>query len=107
LLQYQKAIESQIPAHIAPEQELSVWDAATTFTIGPDGKVKEQKIKRTSGSQRVDSSVTHAIAQAAPSVNLTDTDNAEFQANVAFNGIVDGKVVKNAQPTCTVQLVNW
>jgi hypothetical protein len=107
LLQYQKAIESQIPAHIAPEQELSVWDAATTFTIGPDGKVKEQKIKRTSGSQRVDSSVTHAIAQAAPSVNLTATDNAEFQANVAFNGIVDGKVVKNAQPTCTVQLVNW
>jgi hypothetical protein len=107
LLQYQKLLESQIPSNIPPDQELSVWDLATTFGIRPNGKIKEQKIAKTSGSQKVDASVMHAVHQAAPAVNLTDTDNAQFQMKVVFNGIVDGKVVKNAQPTCTLQLINW
>jgi hypothetical protein len=107
LLQYQKVLESQIASCIPSGQELSVWDLATTFGIHPNGKIKEQKIAKTSGSQKVDASVMHAVHLAAPAVNLTDTDNAQFQLKVVFNGIVDGKVVKDAQPICTVQLVNW
>jgi TonB family protein len=84
-----------------------VWDLATTFSIQPDGKIKDQKIARTSGSQRIDSAVMHAVHIAAPAVTLADTNNAQFQLNIVFNGIVDGEVVKNAQPICTVQLVNW
>ena len=107
LLQYRDDIAPRIVSNLPLTQELSVWDEVSNFSVRDDGTILKQQLVRTSGSERIDSSIAHAIELAAPKESLTGAENAEFQVHLSFDGTASGETRKNQRPKCTVNLFKW